>query len=103
MTTSTSRAAYGPYYELLERALNTERGLRIRVASVGQANQLRVKLHTARALDRDLSRETYELGDPKCGVSVYDNLVVRTKGDDTFGEVIIEPNNVLGEIEEIAS
>lgn len=101
MTTPTSRNAYRPYYEILDRALASEAGLRIRVSDRGAANQLRVRLHTARSLDRDLARSAYELEDPKHGISVYDELTVRVVEEEGGTSVIIEPNRVIGEIEEI--
>lgn len=102
MTTPTSRLAYKPYYEILDRALASERGVRIRVSDRGAANQMRVRLHTARSLARDLSREMYDVGDPKHGISAYDELTVRVQNDGDDIVVVIEPNAILGEIEEIA-
>lgn len=101
MTTPTSRAAYRPYYELLDRAMEAEKGIRVRVSDFGEAYQLRVKLHTARTLDRTLSRETYDLGDPKYGVSIYDGLVVKVKQDGDDVVVEIAPGVAIGEVEEI--
>lgn len=102
MTTPTSRGAYGPYYDALDRALETKAGIRIECATRGDANQYRVRLHSARTLDRELNRDAREPSDKNYGSSDYDNLVVRVKpGPNGKWWVYIQPNAIIGNIEDL--
>lgn len=100
MTTPTSRGAYGPYFDALDKALEEKTGIRIKCQTQGDANQYRVRLHTARTLDRQLNRESREISDPYYGTSDYDKLIVRVRpnGDGTWW-VYIQRNAIVGEIE----
>lgn len=100
MTTPTSRGAYGPYFDALDRALEEKTGIRIECATQGDANQYRVRLHSARTLDRQLNCESREAGDPLYGTSDYDKLIVRVRpGADGKWWVYIQRNAINGKIE----
>ena len=102
MTTSTSRAAYGPFYEVLDRALDSPRGIRVKCATAGDAYQYRVKLHSARILDRNLNKTVRDTDDPKWGISDYDTLIVRVRKEKVgVWWVCIEPLVIDNYIEEI--
>jgi hypothetical protein len=79
MSTSASRYAYEDCYDLLDRALESNTGVRFVIEDDDVAEQWRVRLHRARQLSRDESRERYEPGHPEYGKSVYDKLVVSIK------------------------
>ena len=101
MGTPTSRTAYKVYYDVLDRALDSEAGIRIAVDTSGDAHQYRVRLHYARSLDRELNRQSREPDDPKYGVSDYDNLIVRIKSEDEQWWVYVEQAVIPQDIEEL--
>lgn len=107
MTTSTSRAAYTDCYALLDRALDRPAGIRIACgpeadpSALGTANQLRVRLHTARSMDRMEARKVYPPDDPAHGISVYDILVVKIKQAEEQWWVYIEPRGLVRQVEDI--
>lgn len=103
MTTPTARSAYKVYYDILDRAIDSEAGIRIGFADQGEANQYRVRLHTARSLDRELNRITREPSDPDFGVSDYDNLVVRVRREDGKWWVYIKQNLPPAQVEELTA
>lgn len=102
MTAPTSRAAYKSYYDVLDRALDSDAGIRIEVESKGEAHQYRVRLHYARSLDRELNRQSRPPDDPEYGISDYDNLSVRIRNEGDKWWVYIEHNSVPHNIEELA-
>lgn len=101
MSAPTNRAAYGSYFDLLDRALDTEAGIRIECSSQGEAYQYRVKLHSARKIDRKLNRESRSPDDPFFGTSDYDKLIVRTQTIDGRWWIYIEPVAIPNNIEEL--
>lgn len=103
MPTPTSRTAYRVYYEVLDRALDSPAGIRVEVSSSGEAYQYRVKLNSARSLDRELNREGRESSDPNYGISDYDHLIVRIRPADGKWWVYIEPSAVPSNIEELSN
>jgi hypothetical protein len=103
MTTPTSRAAYEPYYEVLDRALESGAGIRIECADQGAAYQFRIRLHSARQIDRELNRESRQPTDPNYGISDYDKLVVRVRADGDKWWVYIQPTAISNHIEELTA
>lgn len=78
MSLSNSRLAYGDCYELLDRALDEPRGLRIEVRDENAATYLRLRIHHARTIDRQENKVTYADPDhPLHGRSPYDIFVCR--------------------------
>lgn len=51
------------------------------------AVHFRMRLHTARAIDRRDNAAVYPVGDPMHGTSVYDALIIRIKNID--GEIYV--------------
>lgn len=101
MTTPNSRNAYLAYYEVLDRANDSANGIRVECKDRGEAHQYRVRLHTARQLDRALNREAREPGEPGYGQSEYDNLVVQIKEIKSVWWVYIKPSRLPNKIEEL--
>lgn len=91
MTTSTSPEAYADAYEYLDQALTSDYGIRIRLTDQGKCRHLRTRLHYARQLDRNLSKQAYERDNPLWGKSAYDKLVVRLSNDEQGWYLQIEP------------
>jgi hypothetical protein len=101
MTTPTKRSAYLPYYEVLDRALDSTTGLRIECNEMGEAYQYRVRLNRARTLDQNLNRMSRPPDDPKYGISDYDNLIFQIREEDGKWWVYVRHNRIDNHIEEI--
>lgn len=74
MPASNSPLAYGDARELLLRAVESERGLRLTLASPAAAASLRRRMNFVRAQDREASQKRLMPGDPLYGVSDFDML-----------------------------
>jgi hypothetical protein len=74
MAVSTSRIAFSDCFDLLEKAINDEKGIRIKFASYDDAFNFRLRIHKARQIDRIDNRGTYDTGHPLYGRSVYDQI-----------------------------
>lgn len=79
MSASTSRLSYQDAYDILDRAVANEKGIRVHVPDFGAGNNLRLRLHQARKIDREDNRDTYPEDHKLHGRSVYDPLVARLK------------------------
>lgn len=90
MVASTSRLAYNDCYDIMNTALEDERGVRVRFNEHGAAVQFRIRAHYARRLDRELNREVYATDHPMFGVSEYDHLVLKLRFDDHHWYIYIE-------------
>ena len=105
MTLPLSRAAYADYYRIWDAAIADGSGIRLRVESYDSAIHHRMWLHKARAIHKEESRELYEPGDPRYGVSPYDHYMVTIRpapGEADF-YLIISPRTlgILGQIESL--
>lgn len=104
MSAPTSRQSYGDCYDLYDRAVDTQHGIRFRVESENAALHLRMRLNMARQIDRRDNRQIHKLGDPMFGSSIYDPVQVLIRADDDgIWWVYIEPRaaHIIGEIEEL--
>lgn len=79
MSASTSRLSYSDCYDILDQAVANTQGIRVQVPDLGAGNNLRLRLHQARKLDREDNKETYPEGHKLHGRSIYDPLVNRLK------------------------
>ncbi len=79
MVTSTSRLAYGDCYDLMDKAIADPKGIKIKFAQEEDAWHFRIRLHTARKIDRLDNMVTYPETHALHGRSVYDALVMRIK------------------------
>ena len=80
MSLSNSRLAYTDCFDLLDRALDEPRGIRIELADHNSANYLRMRIHHARTIDRNENTKTYPADHHLHGRSPYDILVCRIEG-----------------------
>lgn len=78
MATSTSRLSYTDCFELMDAAIGNVRGVRVQ-AEHSAATNLRMRLHTARRIDRSDNQQTYHQDHPLHGRSIYDELAVRIR------------------------
>ena len=75
MTISTSVLSYDDCYEVFERALASESGIRVEFDQAGTAQHYVMRLHQARQLRRNQNAEVYSDPDhPMHGKSDYDLL-----------------------------
>jgi hypothetical protein len=82
MAVSTSRLAFSDCFELLERAINDAKGIRIKFATFDDAFAFRLRIHKARQMDRVENKELYEEGHKLYGRSVYDQLTCKIRNFD---------------------
>ena len=105
MTVSNSRLAYGDCFDLLDKAIADNKGIRVRFDEWKQANYYRMRLHTARAIDRKDNARTFTEDQPMHGRSIYDTIVGRIKEDgDGFFWLYLEKveNNIDGPVESLS-
>lgn len=110
MTSSNSRLSYEDCFAIMDRALSSSAGLRLRFKEHGDAIHLRLRCHCARSIDRADNKQTYaapnpetgDAGHPMWGRSVYDDLVikVRLRQGVTFADILIRSKSEY-EIEEL--
>jgi hypothetical protein len=74
---SNSIFSYQDIRELFDRALMSERGLRVRLKTKGAANNLRQRMSYYRQLDRRENKKVYTENDPMHGRSQYDILILK--------------------------
>src|SRR4030095_8327979 len=79
MVASNSRFSYSDCYQLMDQAIADAKGIRIKFATQEEAWHFRIRLHTARRIDRTDNMETYPLGNPMHGRSAYDPLTMRIR------------------------
>jgi hypothetical protein len=104
MSLPKSRNAYQDCYELYDRALTAPAGIRFNVESEEAAIHLRMRMHTARTIDRDDNSAMHPRGAPMHGCSAYDPLQILIRADaDDLWWVYIEPRavHIIGDIEEL--
>jgi len=77
--------AYDDCLDHFQSALDDSRGYRIKFATHGEANIFQLRLHQARALQRDINKRIYEPSHPLWGSSEFDKLIVRIPREDTEG------------------
>jgi hypothetical protein len=79
MVTSTSRLAYSDCFDLMDKALADPKGIKVKFSTGEDAWHFRIRLHTARKIDRLDNKDIYEPGQPMHGRSVYDQLTMRIR------------------------
>lgn len=77
MSWNTSLLAFDDAREALDRAVASDKGIKINCASHGLAVSLRSRFNYYRKQDRAANRKTYGPEHPKHNTSVYDTLVLR--------------------------
>lgn len=96
MTLSNSRLSYDDCFEVMDRAIQDPKGVRVKCPTYEKAITFRVRLHKARALDRKRNGDLYEPDHPMSNVSIYDKLVVRIRRQGEVYWVYIEQNSIEG-------
>lgn len=85
-------AAYNDCFDYFDRAMSSERGIRIPFNTFEAAKQFQLRMHNARALDRQESRRIHERNTPQWDKSEYDRLCVRNPQEiDDRWWVYVEP------------
>lgn len=79
MAISNSRFSYGDCYDLMDKALADPKGIRIKFTTWGDALHFRLRLHTARRIDRKDNLEVFPADHAMHGKSPYDPLIMRLK------------------------
>lgn len=79
MVTSTSRLAYTDCFDLMDKAITDPKGIQVKFARQEDAWHFRIRLHTARKIDRLDNKVVYAEGHPLYGRSVYDVLTMRIR------------------------
>lgn len=104
MSLPKSRNAYNDCFDLYDRALASPHGIRFPVESESAAIHLRMRMHTARTIDRDDNSAIHPRGTPMHGCSAFDPLQILLRSDDdNLWWVYIEPRavHIIGDIEEL--
>jgi len=101
MSLSNNRQAYEDCYEVMDKALDLPDGVRIGFGSKEEAAYYRFRMNKARQLDREFSRERYEMANPKRGRSDYDVLMFRIRENSDMFWVYAEKKPQRGVIEPI--
>lgn len=95
MPMTSSPEAFADVRDYLDRALDTERGVRVVCETAGGAVNLRQRLYRWRAIDRKQNAELYPKGDVMHGRSVYDALIV------VLEDVNVDIKKVNGNVREV--
>lgn len=102
MSTSKSRLGYVDCFELFDKALNANKGVRINNLDAGSSWRLRLRLNKARRIDRIDNTETYPEGHLLYGRSLYDKIVItRAQDEDGWYLELIKVEGIVYDVEEI--
>lgn len=98
-----SRSAYGDCYEVFDKAMEDQEGVRVKMPDYNAAVFFRMRMHQARKINRDDSKRIYDAQSPMFNASTYDKLVVRIKSDGDNWFVYVEHGGIdLGLIEPLS-
>lgn len=81
MVASSSRFAYADCYDLMDKAIADQKGIQIKFAIKEEAMHFRIRLHTARRIDREENMQIYPESHAMYGKSAYDPLTMRVRKD----------------------
>ena len=103
MSLSNSRLSYSDCYDLMDKALDEPRGIRVEVSDLNAANYLRMRMHHARQINRSENTRTYpDAAEPLHGRSIYDIFVVRIEEGPGSAWVYLDKQKVeIGRVEAI--
>lgn len=103
MATSNSRLAYTDCFNLMDRALEDAKGARVKFPDYGAAWQYRLRLHTARRIDRTDNQRDFNESHSLHGRSIYDSLRVTIKrGSDVAWLYVEKVDGIEFEIENLS-
>lgn len=103
MSLPNSIAAYTDCFDILTRAVDDPKGVRVRFADEGKAKFFQLRANQARTLQREESMRIYDRGDVRWGKSEYDALVVRNPIEDTEGAWWVYVERHSAQITEVES
>lgn len=105
MGINKSPLAFEDAKEILDQAVASKHGLRVRCATHGAAIRLRARLNHFRAADRLSNKKIYESDHIMYGASVYDRLVIsipqRGSAEEMYVYVKVRTAADAGVIEEL--
>lgn len=93
-----SISAYGDCRDALDRALESERGIKIECETSGMAIRLRHRMNSFRSRDRQTNSKTYEATHPMHNASAYDKLILRIVGSDLLIEKVSSESLTISEL-----
>jgi hypothetical protein len=96
---NTSITSYVDIRGALDKALESEKGVRLRFPDAKAAMTFKGRVHSLRFLDRKENKKIYPPDDPMHGRSVYDPLMVKT--EDPVTVAIVKLEGVEFDLEEI--
>ena len=99
MAYNTSITSYVDIRAALDKALESEKGVRLRFPDAKAAMTFKGRVHSLRFLDRKENKKIYNETDPMYGRSVYDPLMVKTEDPKTV--IIIKLDGVQFDLEEL--
>jgi|SRR6516162_3183958 hypothetical protein len=101
MPLNDSRMAYEDCYDVMDKALVTEDGVRVGYPTEEETKYLQMRMNYARTLDRKFNKGRYGHDHPMYGKSEYDVLTFRVRklGDACW--LYVERKPPKGVIEEI--
>ncbi len=102
MSLPTSLLSYTDCTELLDKALEDDRGIRYKLASYDEAWQMQTRIHYCRRLHRDENKVIYDEGHQLYGRSLYDPIVVRIKRIENEFWIYLERRKIHGEVESLS-
>ena len=88
--------SYRDIFDILDRASESEKGIRITLKDGNARIAFRHRVYKARMADRDQAKETHPPDSEHYGVSEYDHLVVKLEGDSA---ITITPGGTSVEID----
>jgi len=99
MAYNTSITSYVDIRAALDKALESQKGVRLRFPDAKAAMTFKGRVHSLRFLDRKENKKIYNETDPMYGRSVYDPLMVKTEDPKTV--IIIKLDGVQFDLEEL--
>jgi len=102
MSLNNSRLAYEDCYDILDKALEIDGGVRVEFDNEEDATFHRMRLNQARQLDRTFNRDRYPNPEhPKHRRSDYDGLMFRVRKREEKWWIYVERKAIMGAVEEI--
>lgn len=93
MTAATSLLSYSDCVKLMEKAHSYKEGIRVKFADEGAAMNFRMRIHKARALDREANAQIYDEDHKLHGRSRYDDLFCTIRQDKGQWYLYLERRN----------
>jgi hypothetical protein len=99
MPQASSINSYPDIRKVLDQAMTSAKGLRLRFPTHEESVLFKGRVHSFRSIDRKENRKIYPEHHPMYGRSVYDPLMVKTEDSTTV--IIIKLDEASFNIEEI--